>query len=147
MTTFLQDSSNMGRRGALTEHLVRDVSTLQHKLRLKEMEAEALSQRCRDLEADRDSLKAAYDLTRACQAALMNDMSGQTGCRMRPASYYVPTSCQTLKPPATRIQGTQPSFVDWQSELLRGLDENAVKDNLEHHSGEFGDPPQTCRIQ
>ncbi|CAK0766918.1 hypothetical protein CVIRNUC_003407 [Coccomyxa viridis] len=57
----------MARRGGLTEQLVHDVSWLQHKLRLKEMEAEALLQQCHHLEAERDSLKAAYDLTSAAE--------------------------------------------------------------------------------
>ena len=137
----------MGRTGGLTEQLVHDVSRLQHKLRLKEMEAEALSQRCRDLEADRDSFKAAYDLTRACQAALICDTNGQTGCRMRSASYYVPTSCQTSRPQAARIHRAQPSSVDWQSEFLRCLDEEAMRAILGHQSSDLGDPPHACQIQ
>ena len=137
----------MGRTGGLTEQLVHDVSRLQLKLRLKEMEAEALSQRCRDLEADRDSLKAAYDLTRACQAALMSDMSGESGCIVRSASYYVPTSCQTSRPQAARIHRAQPESVDWQREFLRGLDEDAMRAILGHQSSDLGDPPHACQIQ
>lgn len=84
----------MGARKDLTEQLVLNISSLQHKLRLKVLESEALLQRCRDLEAERNSLQAAYDLTRACQAAMLSDERIEhTACRLnqRGASYYVPT--------------------------------------------------------
>ena len=135
------------RMGGITEQLVRDMSSLQQRLRLKEIEAEALLQRCRDLEAERDSLKAAYDLTRACQAALSGSASEQSGSRMRPASYYVPLSLQVSRPEASRIPRARPSIVDWHSEFLRGLDEAAMRDILGHHSGNLGDLTHACRIQ
>ena len=136
----------MARRGGLTEQLVHDVSWLQHKLRLKEMEAEALLQQCHHLEAERDSLKAAYDLTRSCQAALLSGATGQSGCASRRASYYVPISCQTSRPQATGMHPAQPS-TDWQNELLRGLSEEAVTDALGDQSSNLGDPPHACQIQ
>lgn len=83
--------SSMGGRKAIAEQLVCDYSSLQDKFRLKEAEAQALTQRCHDLEAERDSIQAAYDLTRACQAAMLNNRADATHRSSQlSSSYYVP---------------------------------------------------------
>lgn len=124
----------MGARKDLTEQLVLNISSLQHKLRLKVLESEALLQRCRDLEAERNSLQAAYDLTRACQAAMLNSRSEHTTCR---GSYYIPTPCQQSGP-LEQTNGYEPSALECSP---YDLDEGMC--DAVHEC----DPPQPCRIQ
>ena len=134
----------MGARKDLTEQLVHNISSLQHRLRLKVLETEALSQRCRDLEAERNSLQAAYDLTRACQAAMLSERTEHTACRLnqRGASYYVPTPLQqSRQEPLRQISVGEPSGIEWPRDFSCDLDEGMCDAERECN------PPKPCSIQ